>query len=168
MKRTITVLFFALCLPIFAQYYQIDMDSQAPGADIVLDRVFSGNTPYLKVNIYENQAVVSLSNTWNGIYFSFGYDKYSTNGMVILTGSWTSTNVAVFTNTGTIFNREGTYYFSVWGTNSTTHAIKTFGRGKMIQEYDPAVANPGDLTWWHTLNWNGIRNIGNYPWTNIA
>ena len=138
MKTLLIASLVCLCLPAFGQSIVIECDTANPGEQHVIDRVYTGNRPDFTVNFYENKtALASMSNTWYMTFF-YCYSAEQTNGLTRISGTWTSTNQVVFTNS-TAFSSPREWYFSIYGTN-TTGQIRTFARGKMIEEYDPATA----------------------------
>lgn len=141
MKRlcSFCLLFFFLYLySVQAQYYTLQMDTQFPKQQHVLDHVFSGNTPFIKASFYDNGTPLDLS-LWT-ITFRYGWSQYDTNGMVTIPGIMTDSNVCSFLGaTNIFFAPYDSYYWSVSGTSPEGYT-KTFGTGLMIQDYDPATA----------------------------
>jgi hypothetical protein len=156
--------FLLLLLPAaFAQYKYIDMDSDDPRNDHVLKNTFSGNTPYFGVYLYQDGDPWWPTN-WT-FYFRYNYGQYDTNGMVSVTGSVASNLVSFNGGTNVFFEEYDAYYFSVVATHNSG-ATKTWGTGRMVQEYDPAAGSPNALTWITVLNWGNYTYTGNPPWIN--
>jgi hypothetical protein len=142
MKKLIFALIASL-LPtlLMAQYKTIDIDVQDSGKQVVIDRVFTGNTIGLRANFYDGTTPLEVTN-WN-MTFRYGYGQYNTNGMVPVIGTNVSSNSVVFESaTNVFFAANDSYYFSIVGTNSSG-AVKTFARGALIEEYDPATGGAG-------------------------
>lgn len=165
--RTIAA-FFCAAIAFFSplaasgQYYTIRMDTQTPSVQPTLDRVFTGNTPYLRVMLYENGVPLTRLATWSWI-FRYGYGQYDTNGMVSLYGTLSS-NVVTFAGTTNIFFEDrDDYYWSLIGTSPEGYT-KTFGTGRMVQSYDPAAGDPAALNWLRVFNWNHFTFTGEPPW----
>lgn len=164
MKRIILACLIGfIAAPAMAQYYTIEADSQFPGEQHVIDRVYAGNTPYLRVVFYDNKTAVALSNQWS-MTFSYRPKQFDTNGLLRISGTWESNNVCLFTSATQVFANAQDYWFSVTGTNSTSGYLRTFARGKMIMEYDPSTVTSETLLTTRTLNWDEITNVGTTPW----
>ena len=126
---------------LFAQNYRLSVDAQDAGSQKVIDRVFTGNTVGLQVSFYDGADPLVVTN-WT-MRFMYGYGQYDTNGMVSIVGTNASSNVVVFSSqTNVFFSENGSYYFSIVGTNSAGR-IRTFARGRMIEEYDPSTGGAG-------------------------
>jgi len=135
--RSIFVFLFLLPAIAFGQYYSITCDTQDPAEQFVLDRVFSGNTPYLRSYHYDNGTAIDLT-PWS-MQFYYSYGQYDTNGGVTINGTISSNCATYLGATNVFFQDYDRYYFSIKGTHSSGY-VKTFATGKMIQVYDPATA----------------------------
>ncbi len=136
-RLALFLVFSALfCVAARAQYYTLIADTQTPAKQHVIDRVFSGNTPYLRVELYEKGTALDVS-TW-AFTFRYFYDRFDTNGAVTIPGVVTSSNVVSFLgSTNIFFEAYDAYYFSISGVSPAGYT-KTFATGRMIQDYDPA------------------------------
>jgi len=151
--RSIFVFLFLLPAIAFGQYYSITCDTQDPAEQFVLDRVFSGNTPYLRSYHYDNGTAIDLT-PWS-MQFYYSYGQFDTNGGVTINGVVSATNcVSYLGATNVFFQDYDRYYFSIKGTHSSGY-VKTFATGKMIQVYDPAtdtnlITTMGQINmdWW--------------------
>ena len=153
---------------LFAQLYRMEVDAQESGSQKVIDRVFTGNTVGLQVSFYDGGDPLPVTN-WT-MRFLYGYGQYDTNGMVPVVGTaGASNNVVVFDSaTNVFFSENGCYYFSIVGTNAAGK-IKTFARGRMIEEYDPATGGSysnGIPMPWGNLNFASKEWIVEYISTN--
>ena len=139
MFRNILALLFSLSLllPVSAQYYTLALDTQNPSEEQVIERTFTGNTPYLRADIYESGVAFDLTG-W-AMTFRYSYGQYDTNGMVTINGTVSSNRVSFVGATNIYFQAYDRYYFSISGTDLSGHT-KTFGTGRMIQYYDPATS----------------------------
>ena len=151
--RAIFVFLFLLPTIVFGQYLSITCDTQDPAEQFVLDRVFSGNTPFLRSYHYDNGVAIDLT-PWS-MQFYYSYGQYDTNGGVTINGVVSATNCATYLGATNVFFQDyDRYYFSIKGTHSSGY-VKTFATGKMIQEYDPATATnlvtemgEINMSWW--------------------
>lgn len=153
---------------LFAQLYRIEVDAQDSGGQKVIDRVFTGNTVGLQVSFFDGGVPLSMTN-WN-TRFLYGYGQYDTNGMVPVVGTaGASNNIVVFDSaTNVFFSENGSYYFSIVGTNSAGK-VRTFARGRLIEEYDPATGGSysnGIPMPWGNLNFASKEWIVEYISTN--
>lgn len=153
---------------LFAQLYRMEVDAQESGSQKVIDRVFTGNTVGLQVSFYDGGDPLPVTN-WT-MRFMYGYGQYDTNGMVPVFGTaGASNNVVVFDSaTNVFFSENGSYYFSIVGTN-TAGKVRTFARGRMIEEYDPATGGSysnGIPMPWANLNFASKEWIVEYISTN--
>lgn len=135
-----------------AQFYTIDMDTQTPEAQHIIPQAFEGNTPYLRSRHYENGTPITLSNIWSMIFW-YSKSSSSTQG-VSITGSWADSNLCQYVGATNVFYQAGDYYFAVRGIHTSGY-VKTFGRGKMYMDYDPAadtnlqgLISAINVTWW--------------------
>lgn len=150
--RLFVVLSFLLPAIAFGQYYSITCDSQNPDEQFVIDNVFSGNTPFLRSYHYDDGVAIDLT-PWS-MQFYYSYGQYDTNGGVTINGTVSSNCATYLGATNVFFQAYDRYYFSIKGTHSSGY-VKTFARGKMIQDYDPAtdtnlVTEMGEINmnWW--------------------
>ncbi len=143
-----------LLLPMISwgQYLSISCDSQYPNEPFVLNRVFTGNTPFLRSYHYDSGEPVDLAG-WS-MSFSYTYSIYDTNGIAEIPVVVIASNQVDYIGATNIFFCPGDYYFSIKGISPAGY-IKTWATGKMIQIYDPATATnlPGmlgelNLSWW--------------------
>jgi len=134
-KKLLTVLLGISLFPsfLFAQLYRMEVDAQDSGENKVIDRVFTGNTIGMQVSFFDAGSALTVTN-WN-MRFMYGYGQYDTNGMVSIAGmAGASNNIVLFqSTTNAFFSENENYYFSIVGTNATGQ-IKTFARGRMIEE----------------------------------
>lgn len=148
----------------FAQYYDFSCDTANPSESKVIDGVWSGNSPFFRLTIWENGTAPALSNVWY-MSFKYSYNRYDTQGMATIPGVWIGTNVVKFRAPTPIFNEDyDSYYFSVFGTN-TINEKKTFCTGSMKEYYDPAAGELPGLSFIKTINWDGYTSIGTLPWS---
>jgi hypothetical protein len=179
MKRLTAVLLLCLIpLSAFAQYFWFDADTAHPAKKHVLDRVFSGNTPMIKMRAYEKGEYIDLTD-WT-MYFRYGYGQYDTNGMVNLQGT-VSSNIATWIGATNLFFEDRSYYFSVVGIHTAGY-VKTFATGTMKEQYDPAaetnitaLLGTINIAWWTnnvgaivTNNTGRIVLLERDTWTNTA
>ena len=153
---------------LFAQLYRMEVDAQESGSQKVIDRVFTGNTVGLQVSFYDGGVPLSMTN-WS-TRFLYGYGQYDTNGMVPVVGTaGASNNIVVFDSaTNVFFSENGSYYFSIVGTNAAGK-VRTFARGRLIEEYDPATGGSysnGIPMPWGNLNFASKEWIVEYILTN--
>jgi len=119
------------------QYYTINLDSQSPAEQPVIDRAFSGNSIFLRAYCFDSGVAVDLT-TW-AMTFRYSYGQYSTQGMVTVSGT-VSSNRVDFTGLTNIYAKPfNDYYWSISGIKDTG-LIKTFGTGTLKVEYDPATS----------------------------
>ncbi len=161
-----SIFFLGLLLPVSAQFYSLNLDTQIPAAPITIERTFTGNTPYLRANIYQSGEPVDLTG-W-AMVFRYSYGQFDTNGMVTINGTTSSNRVDFIGATNIFFKPYDRYYWSISGTDLSGH-IKTYGTGRMIQYYDPAtstnlVTMMGSITmdWW--TNNVGAQVTSNRLW----
>ena len=122
---------------LFGQYYRLDIDLQNPGENLVIDRVFTGNTVGLDVGFWDGDSHFAVTN-WS-MFFKYTDGQYSTNDMDLIQGT-TSSNRVVFDSTTNIFySASENYYFSIFGVDGIGRR-RTFARGRLIEEYDPAAS----------------------------
>jgi hypothetical protein len=120
-----------------AQYYTINLDSQSPAEQPVIDRAFSGNSIFLRAYCFDSGVAVDLT-PWT-MTFRYSYGQYSTQGMVTVNGV-VSSNRVDFTGLTNIYAKPfDNYYWSISGIKDTG-LIKTFGTGTLKVEYDPATS----------------------------
>ena len=140
---------------LFGQYYRLDIDLQNPGENRVIDRVFTGNTVGLDVGFWDGDSPFAVTN-WS-MFFKYTDGQYSTNDMDSIQGT-TSSNRVVFDSTTNIFySASENYYFSIFGVDGIGRR-RTFARGRLIEEYDPAAsASLGVYTGGvYIVPWGGI------------
>lgn len=164
---TITAILAAAAIDANAAFLTVKVDAQTPNQQIVLDRVFSGNTPLFKVLFYDNGAPYSLTN-WT-TFFRYSYGKYDTNGMATIVGSNGSNTVTsgdtltayynAATFTGTSFFEPGDYYISIYATNSDGRR-RTWATGTMREDYDPAAGTSIAALTSRPVNWNNVVSEG--------
>ena len=148
-----------------AQYYTITCDSQNPGEQHVVGPVFAGNTPYIRASFTDNDAAVTMSNTWTAMTLSYRPDRTRTNGMSRIPGTWLTANECIFNISTQAYAHAGDYYFSISGTNGTLGRIQTFARGAMTIEYDPSTTTDDGILTTKVINWDQITHLGTEPWS---
>lgn len=140
MNRKTLVALLGICLIpslLFGQFYRMDVDLQQAGQQRVIDRVFTGNTVGLDVGFWDGDSPFAVTN-WS-MFFKYTDGQYSTNDMDSIQGT-TSSNRVVFDSTTNIFySASENYYFSIFGVDGTGRR-RTFARGRLIEEYDPAAS----------------------------
>lgn len=137
-KLLLTGLLMAgLACPSIAQYYTINLDTQDPSDQPVIDRMFSGNNTYLRAFIFESGEAVDLS-PW-AITFRYSYGQFSTQGMVTVNGVVSSNRVDFLGATNVYARPYDNYYWSIAGTHESGYT-KTFGTGTLKVYYDPATS----------------------------
>ena len=138
-RKTLVALLGIGLIPslLFGQFYRMDVDLQQPGKQRVIDRVFTGNTVGLDVGFWDGDSPFAVTN-WS-MFFKYTDGQYSTNDMDSIQGT-TSSNRVVFDSTTNIFySASENYYFSIFGVDGTGRR-RTFARGRLIEEYDPAAS----------------------------
>ena len=138
-RKTLVALLGIGLIPslLFGQFYRMDVDLQQPGQARVIDRVFTGNTVGLDVGFWDGDSPFAVTN-WS-MFFKYTDGQYSTNNMDTIPGT-TSSNRVVFDSTTNIFySASENYYFSIFGVDGAGRR-RTFARGRMIEEYDPAAS----------------------------
>ena len=165
LKRILPLILLATVVQCHAQWYRLDVDTQAPGAEHIIPATFEGNTPFFKVGFFNDQVAASLSNEWS---MNFWYSKNSSTASgTQIGGTWSSNNLCEFKGETNVFFRASKYYFSVVGIHSSGY-VKTFGKGTMYQEYDPgadtnlqSIIGGINASWW-------TNNVGAQVTSNTA
>ena len=165
LKRILPLILLATAIQCHAQWYRLDVDTQAPGAEHIIPATFEGNTPFFKVGFFNDQVAASLSNEWS---MNFWYSKNSSTASgTQIGGTWSSNNLCEFKGETNVFFRASKYYFSVVGIHSSGY-VKTFGKGTMYQEYDPgadtnlqSIIGGINASWW-------TNNVGAQVTSNTA
>lgn len=128
---------------LFGQLYRMDVDVQDAGAQKVIDRVFTGNTVGLDVGFYDGGDPLIVTN-WT-MLFRYYDSQYSTNPAAQIAGVASSNRVAFDSTTNLFYSANENYYFSISGVDELGRK-RTFARGRMIEEYDPATAGSGGVS----------------------
>jgi len=137
MRFIIACAIVLFCLTVRAQYYSLNLDTQSPNEQPIIDRAFSGNNIWLRANIYEDGVAADLSG-W-AITFRYGFGQYDTNGMVTVGGTISSNRVDFLGATNIYATPFDKYYWSISGQHSSGYT-KTFGTGTLKVYYDPATS----------------------------
>lgn len=128
---------------LFGQLYRMDVDVQDAGIQKVIDRVFTGNTVGLDVGFYDGGYPLVVTN-WT-MLFRYYDSQYSTNPPTQIVGVASSNRVSFDSTTNLFYSANENYYFSISGVDNLGHK-RTFARGRMIEEYDPATAGSGGVS----------------------
>lgn len=141
----------------WAQYLAVNLDTQLPAQQQVIDHAFSGNSFFIRAYIYENGIPLDMS-AWT-VLFRYSYGQFDTNGMVTIPGTVYATNRIDFATTNVFALPKNNYYWSISGSDLSGH-IKTFGVGTMKVVYDPATST-NLVTMMQQINMNfWSNNVG--------
>jgi len=130
-------LFFVFYSVGFGQYYSINLDTQTPSEQPVIDRMFAGNNNYVRAFIFEDGTPFDLD-SW-AMTFRYGWGRDDTNGMVTVDGTTSSNRVDFLGATNLYAQPYDNYYWSISG-QSLAGYTKTFGTGTLKVYYDPATS----------------------------
>ena len=145
MRTLATILaFLSLVAAASGQYYTHEegIDPQSPDADAVLGPFLTGNNIYLKLPVYEADTANTNLGDWTFTFY-FGPGQYDTSGMSTVSGTVAS-NIISFVSTSQL-NKADAWYWSCVGVHTNGNK-KTWGRGRMDVDYDPAAGNPPALS----------------------